>query len=192
LAWLQAKIQPNAFARRWLITDDKVSKTEAFRQGANAKHPVGAVKFEAAPADQEPADQKTWVAGQDKKSAILVVGMHRSGTSALARMLNLLGCDLPKTLLPGGPSNEPGHWESWPILTLNEEILASAGSAWDDWEAFNRAWFDSPIEDGFLERALKTLDDEFGASRFFVLKDPRLCRILPFWIKALKAFGATP
>lgn len=72
---------------------------------------------------------------------------------------------------------------------LNDEILGSAGSSWDDWEAFSPACRASPVKDGFLERALKALADEFGASRLFVPKDPPICRLLPFWIEA---FGAEP
>ena len=122
-----------------------------------------------------------------KKSAILVAGMHRSGTSALTRTLNLLGCALPKT-----PSGDPEHWESKAIMDLNDEILTSAGSAWHDWEAFNPGWYASPIIDEFRERAQATLESEFGATRLFVLKDPRICRLLKFWAEAAEAFGAIP
>ena len=69
-----------------------------------------------------------------KKSAILVAGMHRSGTSAVCRVLSILGCTLPKTLSGSAPDNERGFWESLAVKDLNDRILASAGSAWDDWE----------------------------------------------------------
>ena len=81
------------------------------------------------------AQKKTRASIKRKKSAILIAGMHRSGTSALTRTLSLLGCALPKT-----PSNDPKHWESKVIMNLNDEILASAGSAWHDWGAFNPGW----------------------------------------------------
>ncbi len=122
-----------------------------------------------------------------KKIAILVAGMHRSGTSALTRTLSLLGCDLPKT-----PSNDPEHWESKVIMNLNDEILASAGSAWHDWGAFDPGWYASPVIDEFRERAQAVLEGEFGATRLFVLKDPRICRLLGFWVEAIEIFGATP
>ena len=126
------------------------------------------------------------------KAAILVVGMHRSGTSALARVLSLLGCDLPKTLLDANPSNKAGHWESLPIMTLNEEILTSTGSAWNDWGEFNPQWFVSSTADRFRERIQDRLHEEFTDSRLFVLKDPRICRLLPLWIEAVRKFGAEP
>ena len=130
---------------------------------------------------------------QDKKKiAILIVGMHRSGTSALARVLNILGCDLPATLLGSNPSNERGHWESKKIVFLNDELLASAGSSWHDWNFFNPQWYASPIVDRFRERARTILEDEYGDSRFFVLKDPRICLLLPFWLDAVRDYGTEP
>ena len=122
--------------------------------------------------------------------AILVAGMHRSGTSALTRVLGHLGCDLPRTLMPANEFNPAGYWESERISAFNEELLASAGSTWDDWEPFNADWRASPVAGEFRGRACKVLAEEFGDSRLFVLKDPRACRLLDFWIDALAAFGA--
>ena len=130
--------------------------------------------------------------GDTRKTAILVAGMHRSGTSAASRILNLLGCTLPKTLSSAGPDNPSGFWESLAIKELNDSILASAGSAWDDWETLDARWYESPIAEEFRDRARTTLADEFGDCRLFVLKDPRICRLLPFWIDSLGEFGAEP
>lgn len=123
---------------------------------------------------------------------VMVLGMHRSGTSALTRVLNLLGCDLPKTLMGAGPTNEAGHWESTAIMRLNDEILSSAGTNWHDWLAFNPGWYASPKAADFKERALAALEEEFEASRFFVLKDPRICRLAPFWLDVLETSGIRP
>ena len=122
--------------------------------------------------------------------AILVAGMHRSGTSALTRMLGSLGCDLPGTLMAPNEYNERGYWESEPVSALNDALLESAGSAWDDWEPFNPAWYASPVAAGFRDRACAVLEQEFQDSRMFVLKDPRVARLLPFWIDVLTEFGA--
>lgn len=123
---------------------------------------------------------------------VLVLGMHRSGTSALTRVLSLLGCDLPKTLIKPDPSNEAGHWESLPIARLDDEILDSAGSKWWDWLDFNPGWHTSPKAEEFKERALATLEEEFGRSCLFVLKDPRICRFAPFWLDVLQTAGVRP
>jgi hypothetical protein len=118
--------------------------------------------------------------------------MHRSGTSALTRVLNLLGCDLPKT--PMGPSkgNEAGHWESQAICQLNDKLLHSAGSFWHDWQPFDPNRLKSPSAVEFRDEALTTLSSEFGASRLFVLKDPRICRLSALWLPILEKFDATP
>ena len=127
-----------------------------------------------------------------KRTCVVVLGMHRSGTSALSRVLNLLGCDLPKTLMPPSPANEPGHWESMAMYKLNDRILESAGSAWHDWLELNPRWFDSPKADEFREEAAIALAEEFGSSRLFVLKDPRICRLFPFWQDVLDRSGVRP
>ena len=124
------------------------------------------------------------------KTAILVAGMHRSGTSALTRVLNLVGCDLPGTLVAPKPDNVAGFWESQAVVDLNQAILSSAGSAWDDWRPFDPDWYASPVAAPFRERAPQVLQQEFGDSRLFILKDPRICRLLPFWIEAARTFGA--
>lgn len=127
-----------------------------------------------------------------KRTAILVAGMHRSGTSALARVLNITGCDLPNTLVPPKRDNETGFWESQPVADLNEEILTSAGSSWDDWRPFDRGWYTSPVAGEFRERARELVQSEVDRSRLFVLKDPRICRLLGFWIEAVGACDARP
>ena len=58
---------------------------------------------------------------------ILVLGMHRSGTSALTRMLNILGCALPDNLLGSNQSNPEGHWESLRAIEINDALLAALG-----------------------------------------------------------------
>ena len=123
--------------------------------------------------------------------ALLVAGMHRSGTSALTRVLVALGCDAPKTLMAADAHNAKGYWESAEVAALNDDILASAGSSWDSWEPFNQDWYASPVAETFRARAQGILEQEFGASPLFVLKDPRICRMTRFWLDALEAFGAT-
>ncbi len=144
---------------------------------------------------QGPAAAKSPHAGAQRtgRIAILVLGMHRSGTSALTRVINLLGADLPSRLLPPmRGNNEAGFWESKEIYRLNDEILASAGSAWDDWWPLDPAWFHSEAAEAFKVRALNLLAEDFSQSRLFVLKDPRMCRLLPFWLAVLHDFATEP
>ena len=127
-----------------------------------------------------------------ERSVILVTGMHRSGTSAVTRVLSLLGCALPRTELESGPDNETGFWESPAIKDLNDRILMSTGSSWHDWEPFDPRWYASPIAGGFRQDAQAILDAELGDGRLCVVKDPRICRLLPFWTDAVRSSGAEP
>ena len=77
-------------------------------------------------------------------------------------------------------------------MDLNNEILASAGSAWDDWRPFDADWYTSSVAHEFRKRACEVLSEEFGDDRRFVLKDPRMCRLSSFWIEAIGMYGAEP
>jgi hypothetical protein len=130
------------------------------------------------------------------RTCLLVLGMHRSGTSALTRALSLLGADLPKTLMGGtdgnAVSNPTGHWESEPIAKLNDAILESAGTTWRSSEPFNSAWYETGRFHEFRERALDILENEFDRSSLFVLKDPRVCKLTPFWFSVLSEASIVP
>lgn len=121
--------------------------------------------------------------------ALIVLGMHRSGTSALAGTLGRMGCDLPKDLMPPAAMNETGFFESSRITALNDEILRAAGRDWASFEAVPADWYASPEAREFEARAGEALVEEFGRSYLFVLKDPRICRLLPFWQKVLGQSG---
>ena len=129
---------------------------------------------------------------QAGRVAVLVLGMHRSGTSAMARVLSLLGCALPRTLLGANPSQEAGHWESATVCAFNDEILAATGSEWCDWLPIHDGWYHSPLYRDHVARGRAVLREEFGAGGLFVLKDPRICRIVPFWRDILAGEGIRP
>jgi hypothetical protein len=124
--------------------------------------------------------------------AIVVLGMHRSGTSALTRVISLLGADLPSNLMRPNPENEAGYWESDDLMVIHDELLASAGSYWHDWRAFNPDWYSSPAAPVFKRRILDVLRKDYASSQLFVVKDPRICRFWPVWREVLDEFGAKP
>jgi hypothetical protein len=122
-----------------------------------------------------------------KSVAVLVLGMHRSGTSAFTGMLNIFGVDGPSSIIAPDEHNQAGYWESGEIAALNDEILDSAGVQWNDWEPVSKEWFESPKFEEYCERAALLVKKLFGNSKFFVLKDPRICRLLPFWRAVLES-----
>ena len=126
------------------------------------------------------------------RSAVIVLGMHRSGTSALAGVLSLLGCDTPSTLMVPNQNNEKGYFESSKLYRLHTELFASAATRWDDWLPMPAGWFNGPRAAEFHERAVETMSAEFGQSSLFLIKDPRICRLVPFWEDVLAEEGVTP
>jgi hypothetical protein len=115
------------------------------------------------------------------KTVILVLGMHRSGTSSTAGTLVRLGGFPPLHLMAPATDNEKGFWESSVIVDLNDAILAAGGSDWRDWRGFNLDAVDGAEVDALRTRAKAALVEEFGDVGLAVMKDPRMCRLMRFW-----------
>jgi hypothetical protein len=115
------------------------------------------------------------------KILVVVLGMHRSGTSSAAGALVRLGAAAPQHLTAANADNERGFWESPVIVDLNDAILAAGGSDWKDWRRFNFAKIHKVEADALRARAKEALAEEFGDVGFAVMKDPRMCRLMPFW-----------
>lgn len=128
----------------------------------------------------------------DIRIGILVLGMHRSGTSAVTRVLNLLGAALPKNLHPAGRGNEAGHWEPDRLIGLHDRMLREAGSRWDDWRAFDPAELEPARLDFFRVELARLVEEEYGEAPLFVLKDPRICRFVPLYEEIFAGAGITP
>lgn len=126
------------------------------------------------------------------KSAFLTVGMHRSGTSALSRSLNLLGAKISENLIPPNDFNKSGYWESQPIVDYNDRLLTKYQRHWSDPKPMPRFWQDANSFEGDVAEATGLLQKEFNAPCKLVIKDPRLSRLLPVWHKALTNFGSPP
>jgi len=124
------------------------------------------------------------------RSAFLVVGMHRSGTSAFAGTLSRLGLSIPATLMAPSPANANGYYESDELAKLHNRVLRSAGLRWDDWSAIQQNWFAGPPATAYAADIVRFLDGQFARSASFVVKDPRICRMVPIWRQALESFGA--
>jgi hypothetical protein len=126
------------------------------------------------------------------RAAILILGMHRSGTSALARVLNLLGAELPNVLLGPGYGNTLGHWESERLMRLDDEIFVAIGRTWDDPRQIPSAWFRSRTAYTFHERLRQAIVSEYGDAPLIVIKEPRMCRLAPLYLDVLDALGMKP
>jgi hypothetical protein len=117
-------------------------------------------------------------------AGIVILGMHRSGTSAITRMVNLLGVPTchPADLIRDRTGNLRGHWESGTLVKHNDELLRAVGGAW---------WCPPPLDTDWLAVAGGRMDSAAGAfydvhtTPSWVWKDPRTCVTAPFWIATL-------
>jgi hypothetical protein len=128
----------------------------------------------------------------NKRAAILVLGVGRSGTSSLAHLLNVLGAKLPEQVLGPGRGNPLGHWEPLRLMEINEEILASIGRSWHDPRPISSSWFRSKEADAFQERLSAEIVSSYGNAPLILIKEPRICRLVPIYLNLLDALGIEP
>ncbi len=126
------------------------------------------------------------------RQAILVLGMHRSGTSALGGVLDALGAGAPKTWMAAHPENPRGFFESASLAAAHDALLESAGSSWHDWQQFNPQWIGSDIAAMHRQEIARLLIDEFGDAPLIFVKDPRICRFVPFTLSVLSELNISP
>lgn len=119
--------------------------------------------------------------GSGSKRLVLVLGMHRSGTSALTRALALAGASLPEDMLPPSSDNPDGFFECRPVVLAHENLLAELGLGWDTEPPVPAAWFASPAAAGYAQRLGIVLKQELASKTDLLLKDPRMCRLMPLW-----------
>ena len=118
---------------------------------------------------------------------VFILGMHRSGTSALGGALEPLGLTVGKTVMP--PSREVGNpkgfYENLAITELHDRFLASIKSIWWDPKPVPNRRFSGAAVRRFQEELLQLLIDEFGQGRPLI-KDPRMCRLMPLWLPLIE------
>lgn len=122
------------------------------------------------------------------KTALVVLGMHRSGTSSVAGALALLGARAPQTLMRPADDNPKGFWESEVLAAFNDRLLQAGGSTWHDWRRFDPSKVADALP-AFRTEAADKLTSEFGDATLIVLKDPRICRLFGFWRSVLEDCG---
>jgi len=117
---------------------------------------------------------------------VLVVGMHRSGTSAIARGIAALGVYLGTDFLDAQPENPTGYWEDKGIVEIDERVLKALGLRWDDIEPIAPAEFRRLRIRLLHADAVRYVKRTFGAHPLWGFKDPRVIRLLPFWRGVLR------
>jgi len=137
--------------------------------------------------DRSPASGALGPVGMPRGPWLLVVGMHRSGTSAVTGACASLGFQAPTVEdRMDWPESNPEHWESLSLALHDDALLHHLGGCWD-----------APPElvDGWeLGSAIRPIPGPaaLAAAAFpnpgpVVWKDPRSCLLLPYWKRAIPA-----
>ena len=114
---------------------------------------------------------------------IVVLGMHRSGTSALSGLLHLHGVHLGE-VYGAWVDNPKGYWENIEINTLNEDIMKHLNCRWDWPWSFPEGWISKiPVE---FEERRNIIIAKFEETPLWGIKEPRMCRLFSWWQVALE------
>lgn len=117
---------------------------------------------------------------------VFVLGMHRSGTSATSRALNLLGVPLAaeEELTAASPNNPTGFWEVGRLTRFNNELLNRLGGSSLGPPVLEEGWARDPELERKRGRGRAIVEEIHHGDRW-VWKDPRNCVTFPFWREAL-------
>jgi len=164
---------------------------QVLRGGQGAIVPVAALRAlaDASRSASPPIADHASVAGQ--RTALVVLGMHRSGTSAVAGVLNLCGAHLPDKLKPPKIGVNPkGFFEPEAVLDLNVRLMRQLGGDWCHVDFAVPA--EGAVADEFVADASATIASEYEGRPLIAIKDPRICMLAPLWRRALVEAGYRP
>src|SRR5215831_11480739 len=145
-------------------------------------------------------DRITAISGVVKRRPIvLVLGMHRSGTSLCSHLLSALGVDMADKIAgPGNPAPTPdnprGHWERWEIVEFHDRILGLFNrdylGRFHDF-ALPVAWWADPRVAQIRREIVAFLEQRMGEG-YFGFKDPRTVRLMPVWHQIVNELRLAP
>jgi len=121
--------------------------------------------------------------------AILVLGMHRSGTSALARLIGFMGAALPADAIDAHSDNARGYWESAAIVKADDQLLRVARSSWFDPRPLDLSRLEPSALRSRKDRIWEAVTAAFGDAPLMTIKDPRQCRFVPTVVETLAEHG---
>lgn len=124
--------------------------------------------------------------------ALLVLGMHRSGTSALAGVFQRLGVELGERLVAPAADNPRGFWENRDIVAIHDQVLHTLNSWHEDIRPLPDEWWRREDMAAYREAIRKVVYRDLSGGAIWAVKDPRLCRLLPLWRPLLEAPGLEP
>ncbi len=126
------------------------------------------------------------------KKAVVIIGMHRSGTSAIAGLVSHFGFDTGKDILPPAADNIKGFYENSSILAFNDQLLRRLGARWHSTYLIALHWFKSGIFHDESVNLANILREQFNENQRILIKDPRICVLLPVYHEAFRLLCIQP
>ena len=128
------------------------------------------------------------------RRASVILGMHRSGTSALAGAVHFAGVARPQTLIPADEHNSRGYWECAPLVKAHDNFLRKIGSSWKDWRHLGLDQLSVATQSSYRKIVSGIVEQEYPGDSCIVVKDPRASRFYPLLNSALDdlGFSSTP
>jgi len=124
------------------------------------------------------------------KTAILIIGAHRSGTSAIAGYIgHLTRANFGSLMMQSQHDNERGFYENEKVVKLNDDLLQELYRSWEDPRPISESSFDSARLNYLRKRSGDILSTEYKGADIIAIKDPRLSLTLPFWSSIIRAQG---
>ena len=128
-----------------------------------------------------------------QRIALVILGMHRSGTSAVAGCVQRAGVEFGPRLMPATDANERGYYEHIDIVNLHDRLLLALDRGWDSTTPWPSRWWEDEARIGrFRAELLALLQRDFATAPLWSIKDPRLCRLLPWWRPLWSALKTEP
>jgi hypothetical protein len=124
--------------------------------------------------------------------ALLILGMHRSGTSVWAGVLSKVGLQLPKRLLGPNEFNKKGYFEPEAIIRAHDRFFAELGRNWSSVHPLKDEELGNRRSDALVQELCDIVRDDFEAGNPWVIKDPRICILMPVWKRVLREIEAEP
>jgi sulfotransferase family protein len=121
-----------------------------------------------------------------RSNVVCIIGMHRSGTSMVANLLQLCGLSLgPEQKLMGpSTSNPKGHFEHSGFLKINEALFRHLGGSWDNPPELKPGWEGNAALDAIVRDA-EALVKNFADHSHWGWKEPRTTILVPFWKRVI-------
>jgi hypothetical protein len=123
--------------------------------------------------------------------ALCILGVHRSGTSAITRAFNLYGAFVGegRDLMPETAANPEGYWERNDLCAFHERLLAAVRRRWDTGLGLPAGWQRAPALAPLREELKRTVGAAFAGRPLWAWKDPRTCLLLEIWKEVLEELG---